>query len=105
MGFVFNGGQPDITFEADTPRGQDFLIGLQARALQQKLYEPPGTLGEKWNTLEQLLNARHNRPVPAWAIYGPPISRPLAPLAAKNMAQMTTLGLWQQMQKKQQQGG
>lgn len=101
MGFVYNGGQPDITFQRNTPRGKDFLIGLQNRARRSELAVAwPGVLGERWNTLEQLINVRRNVPVPAWAVFGPPTSRPLAPLRAKQYSNYTTLGLWTQLQKK-----
>ena len=101
MGFTYNGGQPDITFSRDTPRGQGFLISLQNRARKSELAVAwPGVFHERWNSLEQLINYRQNRPVPAWAVHGPPTSRPLAPLRAKQYSNYTTLGLWQQLQKR-----
>ncbi len=100
MGFVYNGGWPDITFAAETPRGQAFLLSLAQRARRAETFTPPSNFGQPWNVIEQTVNVRQNRPVPAWAVYGPPISRPLAPLRAASYAQITTLGLWQQMQQK-----
>lgn len=99
MGFVFNGGQPDITFAQNTPRGPSFLLSLQNRARRAELAVAwPGFFGERWGTLTRLVDYPRNVPVPAWAVYGPPTSRPLAPLAARQMASYTTLQLWQQMQ-------
>ena len=101
MGFIFNGGQPDITFQQSTPRGQQFLIGLQNRARRSELAVAwPGVFGERWGTITRLVEYPRNVPVPAWAVYGPPTSRPLAPLRAKQYSNYTTLGLWQQLQKK-----
>lgn len=101
MGFVYNGGQPDITFARNTPRGQSFLTGLQNRARTSELAVAwPGVFGERWGTITRLVDYPHNVPVPGWAVYGPPSSRPLAPVASKNLANLTTLGLWQQLQKK-----
>lgn len=100
MGFTYYDTQPDITFTRDTPRGPQFLLSLQRRATGAKLYEPTGFFGERWGTVTRLVDYPRNVPVPSWAVYGPPTSRPLAPLAAKQMANYTTLGLWQQMQKK-----
>ena len=101
MGYIFNGGQPDITFQQNTPRGQQFLIGLQNRARRSELAVAwPGVFGERWGTITRLVEYPRNVPVPAWAVYGPPTSRPLAPLRAKQYSNYTTLGLWQQLQKK-----
>lgn len=97
MGFIYNQGMNDVTFAAPTPRGLSFLMSLHQRAQVAKLYTPGGTLNEGWNQLEQLLNLRRNVPVPRWAVYGPPTSRPLNPAGAQNMQNMTTLGLWQQL--------
>ena len=102
MGGRYNGAQPDITFEADTPRGAAFLLSLQQRARNAELFEPRSNFGQRWNALEQTVNVRKNRAVPVWTVYGPPISRPLAPLRAQSYAKITTLGLWEQMQKNKQ---
>jgi hypothetical protein len=96
----YNGGQDDITFEAATPRGVAYLVGLQNRARLAELHEPGGTLGEGWNVIEQTVNVRKYRAVPAWAVHGIPQPRPLAPVRAQRYANYTTLGLWQQLQKK-----
>ena len=104
MGFIYYGAWPDITFEQETPRGASFLLSLQQRATAAKTLGTglqgawPGILGERWDMLTQLAQNPRNVPVPAWAVYGPPTSRPLAPLAARQMANYTTLQLWQQMQ-------
>lgn len=106
MGFTFNGGQPDITFSRDTPRGKGFLLSLQQRATTAKTLGTglhgawPGVMGERWDVLTQLAQNPRNVPVPLWAVYGPPTSRPLAPLRAKQYSNYTTLGLWQQLQKR-----